>query len=317
MIELPLVSVMCPTYNAEAYIASAMRSVLSQSYAHVQLVISDDASKDDTVKIVRTVAAEFPHRQVIVNVNEANLGITANCNVALNLCAGEYVCLFAGDDLFYPGKIAAQIEHFLQHPNAAISYHGIDIIDENDNKVATWNDTSNKYRVAEDVICNGGLPYVGSVMIKRSFIPAWGYDPALPNVSDWLFLIEVAIRGNLVRLDGIYAGYRRHSAGASRKTMQFMAESLQTLEIVRVRYSDPRLDKACLHAKRRYLLGEIARSTMTGNAIQLRRLKTEFLQDDFPLKIVCGIGALASGLHLHKVKLLRWIFRYAEMRVKS
>ncbi|MEL6078649.1 glycosyltransferase family 2 protein, partial [Stenotrophomonas maltophilia] len=59
---MAVVSVMMPTYNAELYIAAALDSILQQDHPDIQIVVSDDASKDRTQAIIREYAERFPQK---------------------------------------------------------------------------------------------------------------------------------------------------------------------------------------------------------------------------------------------------------------
>ena len=124
----PLVSVLCVSYNAERYVEAAIKSILEQTYKNIELVLADDHSTDDTIMIARAVAEQYPHRSIKILVNDKNLGITANCNVGLKVCTGEFICLFAADDLMYAEKIESQVDLMIDNPNSSLSYHGVDIL---------------------------------------------------------------------------------------------------------------------------------------------------------------------------------------------
>src|SRR5260221_6535487 len=118
--SLPLVSVMVPAYQHEAFIAECLDSIVSQDYPAVEVVVSDDASRDRTPDILREYAARYP--QVTAILNETNVGVSANCNRSLERCSGTYVALFAGDDVMLPGKLRAQVDFMEAHPECVISY---------------------------------------------------------------------------------------------------------------------------------------------------------------------------------------------------
>jgi glycosyltransferase involved in cell wall biosynthesis len=317
MSNLPLVSVMCPVYNAEAYLELAMRSVLDQDYPNLQLVISDDCSADASRQVATEVAAQYPHRSIVLNFNEKNLGITANCNHALSLCTGEFVCLFAGDDLMYPDKIRRQVESFAADPGKSLCFHGVDVINDVGEVTAVWQDTRQRYNDVSDIIRHAGIPYASAMMVRSSAIPAWRYDSRVPSASDWLFLIEVAARGGLVPLDGVFGAYRRHGQGASRRTFDLMSETMLTLDIVRERYAELNLEPACRAGRRRYLLGEVARLILAGDHSRLALLRKQYAGGDPIIALSSFLGEMSAKLGIQKSPLFLRAYSLVARKAKS
>lgn len=317
MSNLPLVSVMCPVYNAGAYLEMAMRSVLDQDYPNLELVISDDCSADASRRIATDVAAQYPHRSIILNFNEKNLGITANCNYALSLCSGEFVCLFAGDDLMYPEKVRRQVESFAADPGKSLCFHGVDVINDAGEVTAVWQDTRQRYNEVSDIIRHAGIPYASAMMVRASAIPPWRYDSRVPSASDWLFLIEVAARGGLVRLEGIFGAYRRHGQGASRRTFDLMSETLLTLNIVQERYAELDLGPSCRAGRRRYLLGEVARLTLAGDHSRLGLLRERYAGGDPIIALTSILGGMSAKLGVQKSPIFHRAYSLVARKTKS
>ena len=99
----PLVSIIVITYNSAKYVLETLESAKAQTYQNIELIISDDASTDNTVEICRQWVEENKERFVrteIITVPE-NTGIPANCNRGVKAAKGEWVKLIAGDDILY------------------------------------------------------------------------------------------------------------------------------------------------------------------------------------------------------------------------
>jgi glycosyltransferase involved in cell wall biosynthesis len=92
-----LVSICIPTYNSERYIRQCLDSIVAQTYKNVEVIISDNASTDDTLSIV----SEFVNRNGYkLNINSVNIGAGANFNKVLSLSNGEYVSIYHADDVY-------------------------------------------------------------------------------------------------------------------------------------------------------------------------------------------------------------------------
>ncbi len=94
----PHVSICIPCYNASRFIGSTIESVLASAYSDFELIVSDDASTDDTVQAV----ARFTDPRIRVMRNETNLGAPKNWNRALASASGDYVGLLNHDDTYGP-----------------------------------------------------------------------------------------------------------------------------------------------------------------------------------------------------------------------
>lgn len=103
----PLVSVLTTAYNREKFIGQAIESVLASTYTNFELIIVDDASTDNTVKIAR--AYESKDSRVKVFVNPKNLGDYGNRNKAASYAKGKYIKYLDSDDLIYPHGLQVMV----------------------------------------------------------------------------------------------------------------------------------------------------------------------------------------------------------------
>ena len=111
-----LVSVLMPAYNVSAYIIKAIESILQQSYPHFELIISDDASKDDTIEKILS----FNDPRITLIRNKSNLGYTANMNLLLKSARGEMMMIQDGDDYAHPRRIEILLGAFKSQPEVAM-----------------------------------------------------------------------------------------------------------------------------------------------------------------------------------------------------
>lgn len=104
----PLVSIIVITYNSAKYVLETLESAKVQTYCNIELIISDDCSKDDTVAICRDWIEKNKEGFVRTKLVESkkNTGIPANCNRGCKEAKGEYLKLIAGDDILLPDCIS-------------------------------------------------------------------------------------------------------------------------------------------------------------------------------------------------------------------
>lgn len=101
----PLVSILIPAYNAEAWIADTLRSAIAQTWERKEIIVVDDGSKDQTLAVAR----KFESEQLKI-VTQKNQGASATRNNAFAMSKGDYVQWLDADDLMAPEKTASQME---------------------------------------------------------------------------------------------------------------------------------------------------------------------------------------------------------------
>jgi glycosyltransferase involved in cell wall biosynthesis len=115
-----VVSVVMPVFNGAAHLAETLWSVLEQSYQATELIVVDDGSTDDSLRIV---AAEAPEARVI---RQSNAGVSAARNRGLSEARGRYVIFLDQDDVWHPEQLARQVAWLEAHPDhgaAVCRYH--------------------------------------------------------------------------------------------------------------------------------------------------------------------------------------------------
>jgi len=111
--EPPLVSFMLLTFNQEKFIEEAVRAALQQTYEPLEIIISDDASTDQTYEIAKALVDQYdgPHR-VVVRKNANNMGINPHVNLAVKEAKGEFIVAAAGDDISLPERTEKLVSHW-------------------------------------------------------------------------------------------------------------------------------------------------------------------------------------------------------------
>lgn len=122
----PLVSVIIPTYNSSKYIKKTLEGILEQTYSNLEIIITDDCSKDNTLEIVK----KYKDERIKIFTNEKNLGISGNLNKGVKLSNGKYIAMMDADDWSYPYRIEKQVKVMEENPNVGLCSGYMDICDE-------------------------------------------------------------------------------------------------------------------------------------------------------------------------------------------
>jgi glycosyltransferase involved in cell wall biosynthesis len=123
------ISIAMTTYNSERFIAEQLESFVRQERLPDELVVSDDASTDRTVEIVRRFAARAPF-PVRLSINDCNLGITRNFERAITECTGDIIFSSDSDDYWYPQKIRLMEKALDETPQAGLAVCNADLVNE-------------------------------------------------------------------------------------------------------------------------------------------------------------------------------------------
>lgn len=123
----PLVSVVIPAYNCEAYVANALESIINQTYTNLEVIIIDDGSSDETFKIAKSYEKQDP--RVKAYKNKENLKIVGTLNSAIAKSRGKYVARMDADDFRMPDSIEKQVAFMEKHADVVVVGGAIDVCD--------------------------------------------------------------------------------------------------------------------------------------------------------------------------------------------
>lgn len=236
----PTVSVGIVTYNQKALLREAIDSVLAQDYPAFDIVVADDGSRDGTHEMLRDYAARCPGRFTLC-LAKTNQGITANCNRVLEAATGKYIAWLGGDDIMLPGKLARQVAVLEADPTVSMCVHSMDVFRSSDGQTIRIQSPAPFGRLrygAEDIVRSMNCIIGSSVMMRRSMCPAHGHDFRIPQVSDFLFWVEVAVQGPVVALDEVLGRYRRHDDNWTQPGFIHHLDIGVTLQVIESRYGE-------------------------------------------------------------------------------
>lgn len=214
----PIVSVVVVTYNSSSTVLETLESIKNQVYRNIELIITDDASKDDTIEICKKwmeVEKERFLRTQLVTIME-NTGIAANCNRGFRASTGNWIKFIAGDDLLMPNCIEDNILFVQQNPNVDVVFSNLRAFGANANKnidsfnriVWTKPNKLNK-RDLHIIECYSnvfGAP--SSFLSKKMYQELSGFDEKIPLIEDWPFYVKATQNHQVVVMDKVTVKYR-------------------------------------------------------------------------------------------------------------
>jgi glycosyltransferase involved in cell wall biosynthesis len=231
MSEQPLVTICIPTYNRPEMLRHSLQSVLQQSYKHLEVIVSDNASDTDTAAVVDS----FSDDRVRVDRLDANIGMHGNMSRCLHLGTGKYRVMLPDDDLMLPGNVQKKVAFFETHPQVGLVYSAYRHINSDSlpyGPVNNWAKGERDivqpgYEYIREVIVRGGLTCISSVMLRSDLVANESFVVDDGPYCDLALWLRVAQRADVGFLTAPLSGYRLHANSAS--------FGFQTLEQVRGR----------------------------------------------------------------------------------
>jgi len=206
---MSLVSIIIPCYNAQRWIAEAVDSCLTQTYAPIEIIVVDDGSTDGSLAIIQS------YGERVIYETGLNRGGNHARNRGFALSHGAYIQFLDADDYLLPDKIARQVR-FLEETGADVVYgdwrHQFH---EPDRRV--WQDDVHVSGYQNDVLASllagWWVAPVGLLWRRRAVLASGGWDESLAAGQDQDFFLSVAMTGAGVRYQpGCHSIYRRYGA---------------------------------------------------------------------------------------------------------
>lgn len=219
-----LVSIIMSVYNDEKYLNEALDSIFAQTIQNFELIIIDDCSTDDTVKIIES----YHDKRIRLMVNDKNEGLTKNLNKALKYVRGKYIARMDGDDRSRPQRFEKQIEFLEENPDLMLISCRTHMFGEED-LISDIQGTPKQLQtmmLIRPVLAHPGF------MMRRELIEVHGfqYDETYRSAQDYNFAVRVAREFSIGITKEILLDYRVHKKQVSSK---FSGEQMNNASRVR------------------------------------------------------------------------------------
>jgi hypothetical protein len=214
----PTVSVVVPAHNAERFLGAALRSAAGQTSPPLELIVVDDGSTDGTERVVREAPATVP----VCYRRQDRRGAGLARNLGVSVARGEWVAFLDADDIWYPDKLAVQLDSLSTRAPAEFIYSDLDLVDEAGSLVQKdWlsaesaRKPSSWRRLITMIVGDRPFPFPTTVVMKKELIErAGGFNPVFHGKyhEDVEFFARVARIASLHYLPRSLAQRRRHAS---------------------------------------------------------------------------------------------------------
>lgn len=199
----PCVTVGIPVHNAEKYLRQAIVSVLQQTYADFELIITDDGSTDKSVDVVK----QLDDSRIILVADGLNKGLPYRLNQQVKMARGKYFFRMDADDVMFPTRIEEQLAYLDSHEDIDVVGAKSVIIDENGNMTFQAGKGGHAPQTREEVM-NGNLFIHPTVAGKTAWFRENPYDEKKKRSQDYFLWLETVERSKFALIDKPLIFYR-------------------------------------------------------------------------------------------------------------
>jgi glycosyltransferase involved in cell wall biosynthesis len=281
-IQDPLVSVIIPCYNGEAFLKEAIESALAQTYHRVEVIVVDDGSTDSSAEIAQKLRVRC--------IRQPNRGLTASRNRGVRESRGSYIVFLDADDRLKPEAIETGLRVLAWRPECAmavgdhcfVSKDGSHLADSRKDCLAAFH--------YEALLRSNFIEMISSVLFRRSVLDeVGGFDTGLRVAEDYELYLRIARDHPICCHSTVAAEYRIHETNASHNSELMLNMTLRVLgRQARYVRSDARRLFAFLEGLRtwrrqygRQLASELVRS-FSSLQVHQRRRKLLLLLNHYP-----------------------------------
>lgn len=218
------VSICIPTFNSAKFLRAMLDSIVEQTYTNIEVIISDNASSDNTIAIAQEYCNKYAWE---LYQNEVNIGAGANFNKLIELASGDYIAIYHADDVYQPTIVEESIELFTRHNSIGlVSTLGYEI-NENDEITSEYRlsktfDKKDEYKfddIFTAILKQEGLFLItSSVMVKKEAYNKCGtfyLNERYASAGDYEMWFRILQKYNIAIIDEPLIRYRIHGAQGS------------------------------------------------------------------------------------------------------
>jgi GT2 family glycosyltransferase len=239
----PLVSVVIPCYQQAHFLGDAIESVLAQTYPHIELVVVDDGSGDNTMAVV----TKYPG---VLYIRQENQGLAAARNAGLRQTIGEYLVFLDSDDRLLPNALEAGLRCFRENPGCGFVYGYCQFIAFDGAPMRGLPPPVIKDEFYLELLRGKPILAPATVMYRREvFEDVGGFNIALSAAEDYELYYRIARQFPVCCHGQRIVEYRKHSASMSRDLGGMLRSNLAAL---RLQWQHVKADR---HKKEAYKAG--------------------------------------------------------------
>ena len=213
---MPRVSICIPSYNSARFLGAAIESSLAQTFVDFELVVSDNASTDET----KALCQRYTDPRLKYHRFETLVGQGANWNRCVSLAVGDFIALLHADDEYLPDFLARRLGQFRDSPETGIAFGAVELIDEDGRSVGRSSFGNQAIAAAAPTfyenLLMGCIINPASLMVRRScYATAGPFDEDRLWGVDWDMWLRIAAMNAVSYTPAVSSRYRIHGSSGS------------------------------------------------------------------------------------------------------
>jgi glycosyltransferase involved in cell wall biosynthesis len=261
-----IVSVVIPCYNHAHFLGEAIASVINQTYPHIEIIVVDDGSEDNTEQIAKA----YPN---IRYMRQNNFGLSRARNVGLSHSKGTYIVFLDADDCLFPEAIDIGLRALTSRNDCALTFGLFVNVGISKGKQKLLPDMNYRY---QELLQRNVIGNPGSVLYRRwVFTEIGGFDEANSPAADYDLYLRVARRFPILCHHQLVVQYRKHDVNMSNDARLMLTSTVTVLK-KQLRYVEGNqelqaaYDMGLQHARNYYggpLIANIRKQFLQGHLI--------------------------------------------------
>ena len=293
-----LVSVILGTFNGEKYIREQLDSILNQTYSNIEIIITDDASTDETIDILKEYQNKFSDKVKLL-LNDKNVGYVKNFERGVRQAKGELIAFSDQDDYWYPNKIEEKVKNIGDND---VVYCDSNLVDESLNEKEGLFSNSHNFVDSKNPLnftirnCVSGH----AMLFKRSLLGNnFSFPKKIPH--DWWITFLASFKNGVKYIDIPLVKYRLHDSNvlAQGKHRRRRKEELNEERVNRIHFFSYASQKFKGFEKEKKVLKKISESYISNSVFCRVKRVSCFVSNVFDLFLI---------LERSKVKKLSYAF---------
>lgn len=233
--NLPLVSIILPTYNCAAFLPHSIGTILSQTYNSYEIIVIDDGSTDNTKEVL------YPFMQRIKYIRlEQNKGLPTARNIGIRSAQGKYIAFIDADDLWLPEKLQTDIEYFETHPEVSMVYSKhINIDEKGDDLNGNTKKQLPSGNVFIQLFSEQNFIITSSVVVRKEIFETTGlFDEQLFNCQDWDMWLRITFHFKVAGIDKPLVKYRHNPRSLSKNRNNVLKYQKMVIDKIYNKFKD-------------------------------------------------------------------------------
>lgn len=212
----PLITVYMPVFNAAKFLDESIQSILDQTFSDFEFIIIDDASTDNSWKIIKSYAKS--DKRIIAIKNHINLGVSLTSNIAISYARGKFLARMDADDISVSTRFEKQINYFKKHSQVVALGGQCLVINENNQNIGNKNFPTNFKKLSQMIFWAVPIQQP-SMMVNLKLLPknfVW-YSPNKTSAEEIDLMFRFMLYGQINNIPDYILYYRHLESSLSHK----------------------------------------------------------------------------------------------------